>query len=306
MAYMPLNLVIPSLEFFQSELLGKITAPFVYMIYIGWIPVILAVLSLKLVPREHSRLLIFFWLSILLIFFVSSREVLHFLLPVFPIVTFIRYPSLMTTLTVPLLIALAAWSVNIILKWEWPKIELSSREKRFPGLPLSWLVIILPLLLAIRPAYDFSQGWYHLVTFPLPEPILENLRTPYSEWVALPYGEFPWPPEMIRQGFKITGVIRPWHWKTRTDPSPALEARRYESSPSLDAAFFADKIEIIPYQKNNYAAVFQDNKMLVSCNAVALGGQIDVLCNAPAEGILIVRENNFSGWKLNRWSVTKN
>jgi hypothetical protein len=296
--YMPLNLLIDQLDFYQTDLLGKVSAPFVYMMYIGWLPLILAAFSIRLAPREGRRLLIFFWAAILWLFLLCSREFLFFIQPLIPQVVFLRYPAMIPALAIPMLLGLAAWSMNVLFHKNWPSLELNWSGRRLLGFPLSWLIIIAPMVLSIHPVYLFSQAFYREVSWPLPGPILHHLRTPTAQWVMPPYGEFNWSPEMQRQGYKLTGLIRPWGWRERAIPGAYLEAVRMKPDDNVpDIVFNYSDIGIRQRLENEYAFV-QGADNITPCSAQALGGKIDVTCDSPEDGMLIVRENAFPGWRV--------
>jgi hypothetical protein len=72
--YLPLNLVIGDVFFYQSTILGKQPYAYLYVNYIGWIPVILGILALRFVPSSDNnrRWLLFLITGILLSFLVGS------------------------------------------------------------------------------------------------------------------------------------------------------------------------------------------------------------------------------------------
>lgn len=294
--YLPLNLVIDKLEFYQSDQLLKVAAPSFYMIFTGWIPVLLAVLALTLVPREKRRLMLFFLIAIVWLFVFSSREFLTGIRSLVPQVVYLRFPALMTAMVVPLLLALAAWSVDILLRMAWPSVEIHFGSRQVFGLSSAWLVVALPAILALRPVTAFSAGWYKTDEFIFPSAVIEQLRTAGAEWVMAPFGEAYWAPELQSQGFKLTGYIRPWNWRNRTLPAPYIEASRYNDSPDPQAVYHNGGIQVFVRPENEYAFVAAGEEAL-PCRAQAHGGFIDVLCDTPIDGSLVVHENAFSGWQ---------
>ncbi len=54
-------------------------------------------------------------------------------------------------------------------------------------------------------------------------------------------------------------------------------------------------IHIVAHPENEYAYV-QTGKLVVACQAHALGGTIDVVCPASGAGQLVVHEFYYSGW----------
>jgi hypothetical protein len=59
--YEVLNLVIRDADFYRSESLNKYPFPFYYSNYIGWVPVMLAVISFHLSPARNAACWLFSW-----------------------------------------------------------------------------------------------------------------------------------------------------------------------------------------------------------------------------------------------------
>jgi len=70
--YAPLNLVIRDPSLYWTGALNTAPVPHLYLNYIGWVPVLLAVVAIRLVPRTALRLLIFFLTAIGLVYLASS------------------------------------------------------------------------------------------------------------------------------------------------------------------------------------------------------------------------------------------
>ena len=294
--YNPLNLVIRDWKFFQVEILGHTLNLYHYFIYTGWVPVLLAIFSLRLIPRERTRLMAFFWVSIGLIFVICSSDLVKAVQPVIPQVTLLRYFYISAGLVVPYILALAAWGLDILLKLPWPRFGIVLSNGRTAGLSLAWLVAGIPLLLAIQPGYDMSRLWLGNVEVKIPEAAIQALVTPSAQWVSPPYVEYPWVPVLIDRGFKVTGVFRPWHWNDREPPTGYLEASRSGEIPG-DARVVAQLVDLTVFQRSDAGyAVLQNGEQAHPCQASAQGGNIDVACSGDFNGQLVVKENRWPGW----------
>src|SRR5450759_2521761 len=62
--YTPLNLVIHDADFYHSSSLGNQPFAYLYANYIGWVPILLAIAALRLIPRNQKRLLVFFLVAL--------------------------------------------------------------------------------------------------------------------------------------------------------------------------------------------------------------------------------------------------
>ncbi len=135
--YSILNLVIHDAEFYNNEALHKVPYPYLNVNYIGWIPVLLAILALRLVPRSASRLLAFFLVAIGLVYLTSSAITLKLLAQVLPaFAAGVRNPSLISGLAVPLVLALAAWGLDELLQLDWPRLTLMASNRSTSSTPL--------------------------------------------------------------------------------------------------------------------------------------------------------------------------
>lgn len=290
LGYAPLNLVIHDLGFYYGETLQRLRYPYIYVTYIGWLPVLLALLPLRFARRQELRLLAFFWLTIGLVYLAGTAWTFRALALVWPdLAAGVRYPSMITGLAVPLLLALAAWGLDWLLK------QLSHPAWLFP----LWAVVAaVPLVASVDSATRFSRTW--LTTSSLPPElgqILPWLKTESAEWIGFPYGEHFWTPAIIDAGLKAAPVARPWHWKDREPPAPYLEAS-YDPITGTVPGLLGKVagISLLIHPENEYAAVTAGADV-VPCRATATGGLIQVTCVTTAPGTLLVRENQWTGWQ---------
>jgi hypothetical protein len=298
LAYEPLNLVINSMEYYHTEFMGHLPFGYVYIAFIGWIPVLLALLALWLVPNDKRRLLIYFLVSIILLYVISSADLLLPLHKILPVLDSIRNPPLFMGLVVPLVLGLSAWSIDILLKYTWPKIALIKDAGKSLALPLAWIVLAIPLLFSFVPVYQFSSQFLGLVDSPIPWDVMRELKTASTQWVLTPWGEYPWIPPLFEQGMKLACSPRAWNWVGHPCPAPYMEVSRDPQAsdhPGYVKSF--NGISVLSSTGNQYAAI-QSKSGMLPCSAAALGGNIDVKCKSDAAGMLVVEENYFPGWQV--------
>lgn len=297
--YGPLNLVIDDVDFFRSEILQKQVFGYLYITYVGWVPVLLAMAALRLVPRARTRLLLFFVVAIGAIYLTSGAVPFKLLQPLAPeFMAGVRNPSLIAGLAVPLVLGLAAWGLDLVLRNDRCKLALTLGAAQSASLSLAWL-IALPALWAIQPAYSFSQQWLGITSLdPANHRAAQYLITPNAEWVQFPYGEGFWLPGLLESGAKIASVFRPWGWAGRENPPPSRELTRDQArAAQATAEGELGGLWAISHPDVAYAAVSHAGGQ-TPCTAQARGGHIDVRCTTAEPGVLVVRENAWRGWRV--------
>jgi hypothetical protein len=297
--YAPLNLVIRDPDFYLSEALFKQPYPYLYTNFIGWIPVLLAIYALGCKPQEKRRLMPFFVVAIALIYLASSGISISWVLKSFPNLLFgVRSAPVIAGLAVPMVMALAALGMDMLLGYEWPLIRVNVSNVSVLGISTK-LLLIFPLFCSLKMSYDFSRLWLFSVSHPpeLEETAQTLLKTETSQWVQPPYGESYWMPSLLDEGLKISITARPWGWSEKQIPQPYYEATRANLDPN-DPNYLGQVIDVsvrrIP--ENEYAYIDTDSGQ-IPCRALAIGGNIDVSCDSQVSGQLIVREVLWSGWK---------
>ncbi len=298
--YVPLNLVIGDPEFYRGTALHKIAYPYLYMSYIGWLPVLLALVGLRLVPRSGRLVVAFLLLAAALVWLTSSPVAWHFWARLLPsLAAGVRYPSLIAGLAVAPVLGLAAWGLDQLLGLPWPELALTAPggESSLLRLKLWWLILPVPLAWSIVSAYRFGEPYLRTVTLPDVHPVIEALRTATAEWVLPPFGEHFWVPLAFDDGLKTTMTVRPWHWKDRQPPQPRRQAARQEID-ALGAVPLrqVEGLSIVEYPGNEYA-VLDTGVRRIPYRATATGGFIEVDGEAEVAGTLIVQENQWSGWQ---------
>jgi hypothetical protein len=301
--YIPLNLVINSHDFFNTTEFGKTRLVFLYVNYIGWVPVLLALFAVLRAPRQERRLAWFFVVAMSLIFVLASGLPIKILRDVFNLsLTGIRFPALIASAVVPLLLGLSAWGLDLLFKLD--RLTLRRPFAVAPRLavtvkPLS-LIVAGCVLLALLSVYDFSRTWLVTVRAIPPQQVLAAWKTPTVEWVYPPYGQAYWLPFGLNAGMKMVTITRPWQWKDRPPPDYAVESIwNLETAPPGPVLARFDELVVVAHPEAEYAYV-ETGSELIPCRARASAGDIDVDCQTDRAGTLIVQENNWSGWSAYR------
>lgn len=301
--YLPLNLVISNPEFYYSTDLLKLPYPYLYVNYVGWIPVILSIYALAILFPKNRPLTFFFITAIVLIFLAASGITFNILGLVIPdIVLGIRNPTVIASLAVPLILALAALAVDAMFtsKNAWfvlAKIYDDNSKYKFKF--NAYWIVILPMLFALLSAWNFSDNWMRMgnVNSKTRE-VISQFETSTAEWVQPPFGEHYWLLPAMDAKLKIAHYVLPWHWISREKPKPFMKGLRQqpllEDGESLGTF---DEIFITKLPQNEYALV-QTPSGDIPCLAHARGGEIDVDCTVEHPGLLVVHENSWTGWTV--------
>lgn len=295
--YIPLNLVVDKRTFYQQDTLDKLPYPYLYTLFIGWIPVMLAVFGLTKVEKKHKKLVWFFLTGILMELLIGSALILKPLSSLFPKVAGIRFPSLVLGVAMPFVIALAAYGLDQLLKADWPQTIF-----RYPGtkselkLSLKWLMV-LPLVMSLYNGYQFSTFWVYTTEWgPNIDQLLRGLVTDSSQWVAPPFGEHYYMEKALSMGLKVCPGIKPWKWDMHPLPEPRLIAMRGDQPPDTQQIDVIDQIPIYINTEVEYAEVVHPPTR-ERCDARSTAGLIRVRCKNSQPGTLVVKENYFPGWK---------
>mgnify|MGYP006291914459 CR=1 FL=1 len=299
-AYIPLNLVIDDVDYYRSEMLSKLAYPYMNTLYIGWIPVLFALVGLMSLREEERKYFWFFGVSIAMTLLLSSATVFKWAVTFLPKVAGVRYPTIIAGLIVPPILGIAAYGLDYLFSISWPKIWLGMSEAEKPiGRSLSLKsLLLIPLIFSLYKGYQFSQLWiYTDKRDEVVEPVIEALRTDSIQWVSPPFGEHHYIEPAIAAGLKVSPGIMPWGWKDRDSPAPFLEASH--SGPpagSVELVEMVADVGIYEHMDEFYAAVVNDQETEI-CHANGNSGRIDVECDVPFAGSLIVKENTYAGWK---------
>jgi hypothetical protein len=297
--FVPLNELIDDVGFYNSTALKPAPYPVLFANFLGWVPILLAIVAWRFIPKSRLRLMLFFLAAIILVYLTASGDLLRFLLPFLHVVAGVRNPPQVAGLANPLILGLSAWGLEALLQIKWPRLALMKPNSSGPilGMNLALLILALPLILSIREAYVFGHTWLRTTkTDKILYQEVANLKTNSSEWINLPFGRHYWLIPVNELGLKISNGIRTWNWRNRKSPPVNQEASSDKvdgTLPNLINVF--NGLSYLSHYENEYAYI-QSGDQKVTCKAQATGGNIDVVCPESAKGKLILYENNWTGW----------
>jgi len=295
--YLPLNLVIHDHKFFYTNVLGRDTNLYMNYIYIGWIPVLLALLAIPLFWRKNLGKVLFFISSIAFVFFLSSKEFANLIIMIIPQYASIRWGSIMSGLSVPLVIGLSSLSFDHFYhsKW-WPKFEFGISGFKKYTFSLSYLLIIPLSAASISTLYQQNRGWLTTYSFRLDGDVVKEMTTPSSQWIQPDIHNYLWTRELLEKEFKLSGIWRPWFWKDHDSPLPYKSFETpADNSDHKDVYAVYGEYEVMVHDENLYSYISSDGHV-TECPSNATGGVIKTTCQSDEAGYLVVEENQWEGW----------
>ena len=309
LAAVPLNLVIDDPSFYTNTTLYKLPFPYLYVNYVGWFAVVLALWGvLAPADREQRRVTNTLGLFALLALWIGSGSLFVLLTRLIPFPTItdrlasIRYYPVIAGLAVPPILGLAGIGLERLWRAKWGLLRImvgtDDATARPFSIDLRWLLVVL-MVVALRDAKVFGANWLETIQLsPVVESILESLRTPDLQWVNPPYGEHTYIEPATRLGLKLSSGFRTWRWHDRPSPEPVRVLEINKIPPDMIARL---QVAGIPLYEagpgREYAAVTQTDGGRSICSADGVGGYLAVRCNAPHEGSLVVKENSWTGWR---------
>jgi hypothetical protein len=304
--YLPLNLVIRDMNFFLSDVLHKLTYPELYINYIGWLPIILAILAWRLIPRESIRIYLFFTTTIILIFILGSTFIpVNITSWLDRLTTTPVNPVFWVGLAAIMILGLGAWGLDLLLKLNWPRFELLIGKNK-SVYSLDSRVLIFPALIwSLLAVYNFNAQFR--TTVPMADDIIlaaESISPNPAGWVQPIDEDWAFVIAAAKHNIKLTGVTRNWDLLDRPYPTMSISA-------SLDPGMINDSrysrsianINFSLYPENHYAFIDLGSDLVSPCSASADGGHIEVFCQSDQAGTLYVQENALPGW--NAWLDNK-
>lgn len=304
--YLVLNLVIDDPAFYFSPELQKLPYPYLYVNYVGWVAVALALLGLVIHSRQRRNETLFLVLSALLPLWIASGQPFRLAATTMPDwiasqIANLRHFPVMASLAIPPILALAGLGLDHLLRLlkDPVNLQVSLGEPTYKlRLDLRWLVLP-PLLVALHAAWDFGRNWLNLV--PLGgevSAVLDALTTPTAEWVNTPFGEHFFVTPAVERGLKLALGIRPWYWRDRPLPPALLEAYREGPPPGLTPVGSAGGVPIYRGPpEHSYARLIYADGSFTPCSATGRGGDIAVRCGSLQPGRLVIHEYTWSGWQ---------
>lgn len=310
--WVPLNLLIDDTYVYYTRTMGMIEAPSLYHNYIGWLPVVLALISVGAAISGTSRArrrCRFLLAGALWMLFLGSREPWRLLQqiggsgPLGHWVSGFRNPSVIAGLAVPFVLGLAAMGVDRVTRGS-VKRRRAQRKERTATATLLMLVTIVLMVTGLFDVATFNRHWLKTVPWPANlDDVLTFLRTPGSQWISTPYAEDLYTEPAIRAGMKLADAWQPWSWKDRDAPRALLFVRRLDDLEGMPlqplATFQRGDFHYLSQdpRQSGYAVLSRPDAEPMVCEATAFGGDIDVSCPEGQGGLLTVQEHDWPGWK---------
>jgi hypothetical protein len=292
--YLPLNLVIGDSGLLGQQYLGMDTFPYAHINFIGWTPIIFALIAGHFVlTQKNKRIYAAIYLSILFSMVISSQELYEYLDLYFPTVMKLRAMSVTSSLMVPPILAMAAWGLDRLLELEWPNITKTTGQigKKTQSLSLKWVILLPILVFSFRNVIPFIKNYINVHLVDIPKEELAFFQIKDAQWV---YAPPEWLPVLLNGNHKIIEGDRPWVWKDRERLYGYIG---FLNSPGNDVVLISHEkdFDVVQRPEELYASVNTGNG-IIKCRAVALGGVINVTCDTPVPGILTVHDYQYSGW----------
>lgn len=296
--YIPINLIVHDWEYYTTRIIGKPPFPYLTNIYIGWIPVLLAILTLYFVNKKYKPFLFTLYSCIFLSLFLASAIPFRWVAKIFPYISGLRHTQLIAGLMVPPIIGLASYSLEQLLQIDWPSIRLTfpSDKSSLFNMPLYWLLLV-PLIWSIYTCYSFNNAFIKLLNVNDIYQSIDTIHMDNTQWFAPPFGEHWWILASVENDMKVTNVVAPWWLKDRNPPEPYLLMERSDPPAGMTQYETINSIPTYINKANNYAYI-DTGKTIYPCQASATGGNITAICDSDDLGELIVKENKLPGWKV--------
>jgi hypothetical protein len=298
-SYIIFNLFTKEPDYYFLETFWKFPFPYLYTLFIGWIPIAFWCLGLFLSRKKDHRWIGFLAIGAISELVISSAEFLKMMAKYFPAVTALRNPPLIAGLAVPFILGVSAIGLDRLLKLNWPNLILSVENTPRKQVSTRWLLAI-PLLISMKASYEFSQLWmYKIEPHPEIKASIAELHTSSAQWAHTPFGEHWFVAPAIAEGLKLTHVFDTFRWEGYNYPNAYLSAERHDVTVITDREWVAQHYGIHIYRNAmaEYAYVISDDGEKATCTASSHGGDIDVRCEDTPAGELMVKEKMWSGWQ---------
>ena len=296
MRYLPLNLVIGDSALMGQTYLGMDTFPYAHINFIDWTPVIFAIIAGYFVlQQKNKKVYAAIYLSVLLAVVFTSREIYLFLAPFFPSLAKICSMGGSSSLMVPPILVMAAWGLDRLFDLKWPKITMGGGQKgeMTKSVSLKWLILIPVLVLSFKNVIPFDKNYLNVHKVEISEEDLAFARLNDTQWVHPPSGG-DWILTLLNENRKMIMWDRHVVWKDRQRLAGYIQLT---DNPGDDVEIVSheENFDVVKRPDELYASVKTGNDT-IKCEAVSLGGNIDVTCDTPSQGILTVLEYQYSGW----------
>ena len=298
MEYVPINLVISSIDYLRGTILKPIPYPDRTGNFVGWLPVIFALFAFRYAKGERNRWLLFFSLGVILSVVATSGWPLKMLIPLWDGVQTIRFPQWFAGITVTMLLGLSGIGLDGILAnldSPQPGQELLPPKVSFIRKMVLGIGVVVLMAWGVKSTVDFSSRWVLINPQIGSVDLIYRLPLDHASWFEIDqFAHFLNLP-LADRGFKLGKGMNPLILKGIS--TPPAEFALYPG-PDVEQSIKIGSYEIFnlywrPQNQYAYALVGTEK---VTCKANAVGGNIDVTCDLPHSGQLFVMENIWDGW----------
>ncbi len=310
--FIPLSFVVNDPRFYGTPILDMAPFPALYVNYIGWMAILLALVGVRMArPGAETRVMLFLLLVAMTAALAASLEPRQFINNQFPKswlgyqVMSLRSSPVIAGLAVLPVLGLGAIGVDRLFAKL--AVELQIGFKHAGGVKplaftLNWL-LVLPLIWSVWNVRQVTQGWIRMEALAPNVPrVIAALHTPTLEWVNFPWGEAGYLEMAMARGLKIASYPLAWGWKDRPAPEATLQAEgKWAPKDTVEVGPIPDVEGIKLYRaaaNQEYAQVRYRSAEPTLCAAQGKAGDIDIECDAREAGELVVKENNWSGWNV--------
>ena len=290
-----LNYGLSIIQTMQS-LVGKIEKPGTWWLYLGWITILLFFLAVFFARKEDQKIIRSLAFIAAFILFLSTNEFLTLAVNIIPSVDHIRFPNLLSGLSIPFILCTAGFGIETLIQ-----LYKEAREKLSPRwenlFPIAALALVVVCIKGVQNAKETNTQFLNLTP-------IDNLARydnlfdfPDTQWVASTLDDRSSIIRMLYAGYHQVDVYEPYFWRNRQLPGPLIRLYNFEPPKEENGILIGENLWMVNYPENTFADVKVGLAQTV-CTAENTGGFIDVTCDAPADGVLTVKEFYFSGWKL--------
>ena len=295
MRYLPLNLVIGDSALMGQTYLGMDTFPYSHINFIDWIPIIFAVIAGYFVfQQKNKKVYGAIYLSILLALVFSTREIYIFLIPHLPFLEKLCSMSDSSSLMVPPILVMAAWGLDRLFDLKWPRLSMGNGQKdeKEKSISIKWLILIPVLVLSFSNIIPFDKNYLNIHQNVIQADEFAFARINDAQWVGGPAN---WLPTLLDENRKVIMWDRHVTWKNRPRLAGYID---FINNPDNTMQIVAQLKDFVVIRRPDelYASVKTNNNNIIKCAAVSLGGDINVNCNTPTQGILTVLDYQYNGW----------
>jgi len=310
--FIPLSFVVNDPRFYGTPILAMAPFPALYVNYIGWMAILLALVGVRMARAgTETRVMLFLLLAAMTAVIVASLEPRQFINQQFPKswlgyqIMSLRSSPVIAGLAVLPILGLGAIGVDRLFVKLAVQLQIGIQNANGAkplAFTLNWL-LVLPLIWGVWNVKQVTQGWIRMDALAPNVPrVIAALHTPTLEWVNFPWGEVGYLESAMARGLKIAGYPFAWGWKDRPSPAPALQAEgKWAPKETVEAGSIPEVDGIKLYRaatNQEYAQVEYASAEPTICAAQGDAGDIDVACETRQAGELVVKENNWSGWNV--------